>query len=103
MDSDSGFGRPEAAPNNKMATMRGWRRTSRIRGLAGAGNVSAFTRGPLSCAPPHHTEDESAGVSKNLHRAGPVAPGVALWHVQAEVGPRKPLLCQCRIVQRRRG
>src|SRR5687768_6236170 len=85
--SDSGFGRPEAAPNNKIASMRGWRNTSRMRGFVG--DVSAFTRGPVSCSPASYRDLDRAGVPANLHRPRPVAQRPALRQLQAQVGARQ--------------
>src|SRR5688572_13644036 len=112
VDSDSGFGSPDAPPNNRIASMRGWRRTSRIFGFAGAAGpavegatvASLKMRCPLSCAPPHHTEDaDRAGVSAHIHRTRPVARRIALRELQAQVRTGEPLLLQRGTLQRRRG
>src|SRR5689334_13689145 len=87
MLSDNWLGRPETPPNNRIASIRGSRRMSRMRGLAATAVASALKSGcPLSCAPPHHTEDaDRAGISTNLRRTGHVAHRAALRLIQTEV------------------
>ena len=57
----------------------------------------------LSCAPPHHTEDDArAGISTNLHRPRHVAHRAALRQLQTQVRARESVFLQRRPVQRRR-